>query len=113
MNQSPDVPEITPQELKDRLDAGDVPVLVDVREYHEAEIADLPQHDQLRIPTGEFPQRMDEVSPDADVVLYCRSGGRSAWAAAILMQRGYERVLNLKGGVLGWRADVDPTLRAY
>ena len=84
MNQSPDVPEITPQELKDRLDAGDVPVLVDVREYHEAEIADLPQHDQLRIPTGEFPQRMDEVSPDADVVLYCRSGGRSAWATAIL-----------------------------
>ena len=113
MNQSPDVPEITPRELKDRLDAGDVPVLVDVREYHEAEIADLPQHDQLRIPTGEFPQRMDEVSPDADVVLYCRSGGRSAWATAILMQRGYERVLNLKGGVLGWRADVDPTLRAY
>lgn len=113
MNQSPDVPEITPQELKDRLDAGDVPVLVDVREYHEAEIADLPQHDQLRIPTGEFPQRMDEVSPDVDVVLYCRSGGRSAWATAILMQRGYERVLNLKGGVLGWRADVDPTLRAY
>ena len=113
MNQSPDVPEITPQELKDRLDAGDVPVLVDVREYHEAEIADLPQHDQLRIPTGEFSQRMDEVSPDADVVLYCRSGGRSAWATAILMQRGYERVLNLKGGVLGWRADVDPTLRAY
>ena len=113
MNQSPDVPEITPQELKDRLDAGDVPVLVDVREYHEAEIADLPQHDQLRIPTGEFPQRLDEVSPDVDVVLYCRSGGRSAWATAILMQRGYERVLNLKGGVLGWRADVDPTLRAY
>ena len=113
MNQPPAVPEITPQELNDRLDAGDVLVLVDVREYHEAEIADLPQHDQLRIPTGEFPQRMDEVSPDADVVLYCRSGGRSAWAAAILMQRGYERVLNLKGGVLGWRADVDPTLRAY
>ena len=85
----------------------------DKEEYHEAQIADLPQHDQLRIPTGEFPQRVDEVSPDDEVVLYCRSGGRSAWATAILMQRGYGRVLNLKGGVLGWRADVDPTLRAY
>ena len=113
MNHQPDVPEITPLELKERLDAGDIPVLVDVREYHEAQIADLPQHDQLRIPTGEFPQRVEEVSPDDEVVLYCRSGGRSAWATAILMQRGYGRVLNLKGGVLGWRADVDPTLRAY
>ena len=113
MNQQPDVPEITPLELKERLDAGDVPLLIDVREYHEAQIADLPQHEQLRIPTGEFPQRIDEVAPDAEVVLYCRSGGRSAWATAILMQRGYERVLNLKGGVLGWRAEVDPTLPAY
>jgi adenylyltransferase/sulfurtransferase len=113
MNQQSDVPEITPLELRARLDAGDVPLLVDVREYHEAQIADLPAHDQLRIPTGEFAGRLDEVPLEAEVVLYCRSGGRSAWATAILLQRGYERVLNLRGGVLGWRAEVDPTLRAY
>ena len=113
MTHNPPVSQISPLELSDRLAAGDIPILVDVREYHEIEIADLPDHGQLRIPTGEFPQRVDEVSPDDEVVLYCRSGGRSAWATAILMQRGYGRVLNLKGGVLGWRADVDPTLRAY
>lgn len=113
MNPHADVPEITPSELKERLDAGDVPVLVDVREYREAQIADLPPHGQLRIPSGEFVQRLDEVESDADVVLYCRSGARSAWATAILLQRGYPRVLNLKGGVLGWRAEVDPSLRAY
>ena len=96
-----------------RNDSGEIPTLVDVREYHEAEIADLPDYDQLRIPTGEFPGRTGEVSAALDVVVYCRSGGRSAWAAAILMQMGYDRVLNLKGGVLGWRAEVDPSLREY
>ena len=113
MNNDFDVKEITPLELKERLDSGDIITLVDVREHHEAEIADLPDYDQLRIPTGEFQGRAAEVAADADVVVYCRSGGRSAWAAAILMQMGYDRELNLKGGVLGWRAEVDPSLRAY
>jgi len=108
-----DVREITPTELNERLDRGDVPLLVDVREHFERDIADLPDHGQKRIPTGEFLQRMAEIDPAQEVVVYCRSGGRSEWAAKLLMQRGYQRVLNLRGGVLGWRAEVDPTLRAY
>ena len=107
------VPEITPSELHQRLEGGDVPLLVDVREPFEVEIADLPDHGQLRIPTGEFVARMDEIDPEADVVVYCRSGGRSAQAVAVLLQRGYQRVTNLQGGVLGWREDVDPSLTAY
>lgn len=107
------VPEITASELKERLDAGDVPVLVDVRELFEAEIADLPDYGQLRIPRGEIPQRLDELDPDAELVIYCRSGARSAWATEILKQNGYDRVSNLQGGVLGWRAEVDSSLTAY
>jgi sulfur-carrier protein adenylyltransferase/sulfurtransferase len=107
------VPEITPTELKARLDAGDVPVLVDVREPFEAQIIDLPDHGQVRIPTGEFQARLGELNSDDELVVYCRSGGRSAQVVALLMARGFERVLNLKDGVLGWRAEVDPTLRAY
>ena len=110
---APEVPEITPTELKARLDAGDVPVLVDVRESFEVAIADLPDHGQVRIPTGEFPQRFGELDQGAELVVYCRSGSRSAWAVAVLMQSGYEKVLNLRGGVLGWRAEVDSSLRAY
>ena len=107
------VPEITPTELKARLDAGDVPVLVDVREYYEADIADLPELDQARIPTAEFGSRYQELDRNADLVIYCRSGRRSAWAAQILLNAGYERVLNLKGGVLAWRDEVDPDLPKY
>jgi adenylyltransferase/sulfurtransferase len=107
------VPEITPTELKARIDAGDVPVLVDVREYYEADIADLPELEQMRIPTAEFAARFTELDRGAELVVYCRSGRRSAWATQILLRHGYERVFNLKGGVLGWREEVDPDLPRY
>lgn len=113
MSDSAEVPEITPTELNTRLQAGEVPVLVDVREHFERRIADLPEHGQIRIPTGEILSRMGEIDTDADVVVYCRSGSRSQWAVRLLQSRGYEKVSNLTGGVLAWREEVDPSLRAY
>lgn len=113
MTQPADVPEITPTELNARLGAGDALVLVDVRELFERRIADLPENGQHHIPTGEFLSRMGEVDQTAEIVVYCRSGQRSAWAVRLLLERGFERVLNLKGGVLGWRQEVDPSLKAY
>jgi len=110
---APDVPEITPDELAQRLDRGDVPVLVDVREPFEASIADLPEHGQVRIPTREFAARYSELDPDEEIVIYCRSGARSARATALLLANGYDNAFNLEGGVLRWRQDVDPSLTAY
>lgn len=107
------IPEITPTELRDRLDREHPLVLVDVREPHEMHIADLPDVGQHRIPVGEFEDRAGELDPEQPVVVYCRSGSRSAWAARRLRERGFEQVWNLKGGVLGWRAEVDPSLEAY
>ncbi|MDH5588795.1 MAG: rhodanese-like domain-containing protein [Gemmatimonadota bacterium] len=113
MSPSNDVPEISCTELKERLDRGDVPVLVDVREHFEQRIADLPEHGQIRIPTGEILSRMHELDPDAETVVYCRTGSRSAWAVRLLQERGFPKTVNLAGGVMGWRADVDPTLQRY
>lgn len=113
MTDSTEVREITPTELKARLDSGDVPLLLDVREHFERDIADLPDQGQLRIPTGELVTRTGELDRDREIVVYCRSGGRSEWAAKLLMDKGFENVLNLRGGVLGWREEVDPSLRAY
>jgi rhodanese-related sulfurtransferase len=110
---SNDIPEISVTELKDRIDTGDVPVLVDVRESFERDIADLPELSQLRIPLGELPFRMGDIPRDREVVLYCRSGGRSGSAVQFLRAQGFESVLNLKGGVLRWREDIDPSLTAY
>lgn len=110
---STDIPEMTALELKERLDNGDAPVLVDVRELFEHRIADLPEQGQIRIPVAQLAARAEELERTRDVVLYCRSGARSAWAVRLLRSRGFDNVLNLKGGVLGWRADVDPSLRKY
>ena len=108
-----EVPEITVTELKARLDAGDVPVLVDVREYYEADIADLPEVGQLRIPMAELTERVGEMDQDSELVLYCRSGARSDRAARFLLRQGYTKVYNMKGGTLAWREEVDPDIPAY
>ena len=114
MNQGgSDIPEITASELKHRLDAGEELVLLDVRQAFEREIADLPDHGQRWIPVAEVGERYDELDPTEPVVVYCRSGARSASVVRFLSGRGFDRALNLKGGVLAWRNEVDPTLTAY
>ena len=105
-----EVPEMEPSELKERIDNE---LLLDVREPFEAQIADLPDHNTRRIPTGQLPSRVSDLDPDDTYVVYCRSGARSAWAVQLLMREGFENVINLKGGVLGWRQEVDPSLQAY
>ena len=107
------IPEITPKELKARLDRNDPIVLLDVRELHEAAVADLPEVGQHRIPMRELMQRAGELDPASELIVYCRSGARSGRATLELQQRGFGRVFNLQGGMLKWRQDVDPSVRAY
>lgn len=107
------VPEIDVTDLKAALDRGERMVLVDVREPFEREIADLPDVGQLRIPVGELAGRLHELDPGDRIVLYCRTGARSGWATDLLRARGYDDVLNLRGGLMAWRDEVDPTLQAY
>jgi adenylyltransferase/sulfurtransferase len=107
------VPEITPSELKERLDRGDKLTIIDVREPHEWEIGNLEPQGARLIPMGEVPERMDEISGDDEVVLQCRSGGRSAQVLHFLRAQGYERLLNLKGGILAWSDEVDPSIPKY
>ncbi len=107
------IPEMTVTELNERMTRGEPIRLVDVREPHEPEIADLPPWGQELIPMREFLDRMDEIDPDEPVVVYCRSGSRSGWAVQRLLEEGYERVWNLKGGILAWREEIDPSLPSY
>ncbi len=104
---------MTVTELNERMGREHPLVLVDVREHHEREIADLPGYGQLCIPVGDFLNRMNELDPNDNIVVYCRSGARSGWAVLRLMEQGFENVWNLKGGILAWRNEVDPTLQEY
>lgn len=107
------VPEITPAELKERLDRGDRLTIIDVREPHEWEIGNLAAHGARLIPLGELPERVGEIDADEEIVLQCRSGARSAKALEFLRRHGYERLLNLQGGILRWSDEVDPSIPKY
>lgn len=88
-------------------------MLVDVREPFERSIADLPDYGQRAVPVKEIPFVAAELDQEAEIVLYCRSGPRSAWATERLMEMGFRRVLNLKGGVMAWRAQINPSMQGY
>lgn len=107
-------PELSATELSQRLEAGQPLTLVDVRERVEKQIADLPEVGQLRIPMGELGARLNELAEiDGPVILYCRSGSRSGRATVALRARGFDNIWNLKGGLLAWKDEVDPSIQAY
>jgi adenylyltransferase/sulfurtransferase len=103
--------EVTVEELKAIRDRGDAIVLVDVREPREWGISDL--SDSVKIPLGTLPQSLDKLSKDDDIVVYCRTGGRSGNAVHFLAQNGYSRVRNLVGGINRWAERIDPSLPRY
>jgi sulfur-carrier protein adenylyltransferase/sulfurtransferase len=103
--------EITPVELKKRLDAGDDLVVVDVREPNEYQINRIPG--SVLIPLGELPRRYQELDPDRETVLQCKMGGRSAKAQDFLRTVGFNRTKNLRGGILAWIDQVDSSQPKY
>ena len=105
------VNEISPTELKRRRDAGTGPVVVDVREKWELDTASIPE--VLHIPMAEIPSRIGELDASQEIVVMCRSGGRSMQVAQFLARNGFRSVANLTGGILAWSRDVDPSVRAY
>jgi len=107
------VPQITPLELKSRLDGPVSPVLLDVREPYEWEIGNLGSLGAILIPFGELTKRMEDVPRKGPVVVYCHVGVRSVLVVQALQSQGFDEVLNLKGGYLAWVEDVDPTLPRY
>jgi adenylyltransferase/sulfurtransferase len=107
------IPEVTATQLKRRLDNGDAITIIDVRETHEWDIANLGPQGALLIPLGDLTDRMGEVELTGDIVVHCRSGARSAKALRQLQAAGIERVYNLKGGILAWSEEVDPNVPRY
>ncbi|HUR92034.1 MAG TPA: molybdopterin-synthase adenylyltransferase MoeB [Gemmatimonadaceae bacterium] len=107
----PEVGEITPVELSDRINRGDDIELLDVREPYEWAIARLPG--ARHIPLGALPGGMHQLDPDRETVVYCKSGMRSMAAATQLAAAGFKKVANLSGGILRWSAEVDSSVPRY
>jgi adenylyltransferase/sulfurtransferase len=107
------IPEMTPTELKARLDRGDKLTIIDVREPFEWDIGNLEPQGARLIPLKQLTQRLSEIDPADEIVMQCRSGARSAQAAGYLLQNGYARVWNLDGGILAWSDEVDSSIPKY
>ena len=110
-DKSPNMKEVTVQELKKLKDSRVDFQLIDVREPHEYDICNL---DGELIPMSDIPSSVDKISKDKQVVLYCRSGKRSGDMLLWLEKNhGFQNIYNLKGGILAWAKEVDPTFPTY
>ncbi|MFM8363773.1 MAG: molybdopterin-synthase adenylyltransferase MoeB [Verrucomicrobiota bacterium] len=111
MTPSASIPEITVEDLKARFDRSEKFVLLDVREPFELEIASLPG--TINIPLGELPARLSELNPEAETLILCRSGGRSANALEFLRDAGFSNLWNVEGGINAWSRRIDPAVPLY
>lgn len=104
------IPQISVKELKRRMDTGEDVYLIDVREPFEYQIAQI---GGKLIPQNDVPNRLAEIDRDREVIVHCKSGGRSQRIAEFLKQSGYARVANLAGGILAWSDEIDPRVQKY
>ena len=103
--------EITVEDLKKKVDTSDDFFLLDVREPQEYQICAI--SGSTLIPLGELPKRLGELEGQSNLIVHCRSGVRSAKAVTLLRESGFSNAKNLKGGILAWIDQIDPSLPKY
>jgi sulfur-carrier protein adenylyltransferase/sulfurtransferase len=104
------IPQLSVKELKKRMDAGENLFILDVREPFEYRIANI---GGKLIPQNEVPERIGEIDRNQEIIVQCKSGGRSQRIAEFLKQSGFANVANLAGGILAWSDEVDPRVPKY
>ena len=102
--------EITVTELKKLKDAKADFQLIDVREEHELEISEIGGE---HIAMGEVMDNLGKISKDKQVIIHCRSGARSGAICQALEANGFNNVYNLKGGIIAWSTEIDPSVTKY
>jgi adenylyltransferase/sulfurtransferase len=105
-----EIPEISVSELKEKLDDGESVSVLDVREPHEYEVANIGAR---LIPLGELPERLIELNQNENFAIHCKTGGRSATAVKLLKDAGFQNVYNVKGGITAWSEEIDPSIPKY
>ncbi|UOF89463.1 rhodanese-like domain-containing protein [Fodinisporobacter ferrooxydans] len=101
----PKIINITSFDVNQRLKKGETLTIIDVRENDEVAAGKIPGAKHIRL--SELPQRIHEIPKNAEAIMVCRSGGRSAKACEFLLSQGYRNVKNLMGGMLGWDGDIE------
>ena len=105
------VRDISVEELKARRDRGEKPLVIDVREEWELQLASIP--DVVHVPMNQLPARLSEFTRDTETIVMCHAGGRSMRVAQFLSNQGFTNVANLSGGISAWSESVDATVPQY
>jgi adenylyltransferase/sulfurtransferase len=103
--------EISVTELKDILDQDEHPVVIDVREPFEINIAQI--DGTVHIPMREMPDHLKDFDTNQEIIVHCKSGGRSAKICKLLIENEFTNVKNVKGGILAWSREVDSNIPQY
>ncbi len=111
VNDQPSIPEIDVHELKARLEDDSTFVLLDVREHEEIEICKISE--SIVIPLSEFPDRIEELDKDSEIIVHCKLGGRSAKALQMLLDAGFENACHVQGGITAWAQEIDSSVPTY
>ena len=106
----PDIPLMHVEDLKQRIDAKTAPFILDVREPNEFALCNIGGH---LIPLNDLPKRISELDPNREIVVHCKTGGRSAKAVEFLRANGFKDVKNLAGGISAWAQKIDPKMPQY
>jgi adenylyltransferase/sulfurtransferase len=104
------IPEISVQQLKELRDSGQDFLLLDVRNPDEYAFCHLGGY---LLPFKELANRLSELNPEQHIVIHCHAGGRSARATEFLIQQGFKKVENLRGGITAWAKEIDPKMPTY
>lgn len=107
-----ELPELSVEELHARYETGTPVVLLDVREEYEYDIINL---EGILIPVGELESRLHELEAhrEAEIIVHCRTGNKSADAVKLLREHGFSKARNLKGGITAWAQKIDPSFPIY
>ena len=97
--------------MNQRIQSGESPFILDVREEHEVVVAKI--EGTSHIPMNQVMARLDEIDPDADIIVQCKTGGRSAKICTLLTEHNFQNVKNLKGGITAWARIIDPSVPLY
>ena len=103
--------EITVSELKNLFDNNKSPFVLDVREPFELNIAKI--NGTIHIPMRDVEKRIQELNPNNEIIVQCKSGARSAKICKVLLDNNFKNVKNLKGGILAWSSEIDPSIPTY
>ena len=105
------IKEIEVNDLNEKFNNKEDFILLDVRNLQEVMFSKI--NNSIHIPMNEIPSRLDELDNKKEIIVQCKSGKRSAKVCEYLLTQNFTKIKNLKGGIIAWSEQIDPSIQVY